>query len=527
MSGIRQAIYLIIITTNLLVLTGCIGQGSQRAGREFVNAFVPEVPTPEATPTEEPDEEPVDPLRPTGNSAIQVNSNHCACLNNESVDIGDCDAFCTDRSDPVETLYGSVTPGLSVALEPLFGPNFEGTGTLHGWCNNILPETTSANPSCVLDFEDPSGSVQSIQPAINPGSNDFTANVLQLTKELTYTVRIRETESGATSGPFNVYLTDPTTNVTTFGPLQTVPLHQYNCIARSSGPASNGSGTQFVNAVKVHFYYHNQLEPTPQLPGEESVICHDQNLFPGNDRAEYPRLNLRQNELRLWNRNDIRFQDNGQAYDNLDAANGSADINDEITRRLSLGGSQVPTTFAVYTPFNWPTDPSNRETPPIQGLIMVPWINPTTQRGFCPVQDDYENGDPVFQIIRDLEGGMDTEAVYLAEKNQQPFLNEEGEQDAPDDVIFVTESQLRKIWFYNNANGTKVMADDETAVSRTIRFYWPPKDNGDPLTFVADQEEFIVRAPSEIGDDTISLTQLNTTVQPSDKRFGCVPVTGN
>ena len=157
---------------------------------------------------------------------------------------------------------------------------------------------------------------------------------------------------------------------------------------------------------------------------------------------------------------------------------------------------------------------------------MVPFINQTTQRGFCPVQADYENGDPVFQVIRELEGAIDTEAVYLAEKVQLPFFDIDGNpEDPPDDVIFISESQLRQIWFFND-NGLRVAADDETILTRTIRFFWPPRDNGDPLTQVADQEEFIIRAPDEIGSDDAFLTELNTVTRPSDRRFGCIPVRG-
>ena len=325
------------------------------------------------------------------------------------------------------------------------------------------------------------------------------------------------------TGSFQVYIKDPDGDNPITGLFPSIPIHQYFCVARS-GAVVNGQ-LNTTNALKVHFYYHDRLEPDALGPEEEFLLCHDINENPGDDSVAYPRIGTREQEFRLWSRNDLRFEDTGQAYNPSDAANGNPDINDEIQRRLQANGSTTSTSLvSVYVPFNWPTDPSNREEPPIQGLLMVPWINQDTNLGFCPVQKDYNQGDAVFQIIKDLGGNVDTEGVYLAVKEKEPFFDADGTAvPVPDDVILVRQSQLEKIWFFYD-NGTPTSANELTATQKTIRFFWPPRDV-DPLTKQADQKLYTVKAPDEIGTNDFDLN-LQTTVRPSDKRFGCIPVSG-
>jgi hypothetical protein len=462
--------------------------------------------------------------RPSGPNAIKVNPLTCVCVNRTAISLGDCDSFCADKTDTSETLYASITPGIDVVLNDIFGLNGEGDGNLFGWCTAVLPNGISSNPGCVLEFDNQKGSVTQVPVNVWAGSNNFSASVQELALETNYVVKLKEVESGAVSSAFEVYIKDPSSADPIPGPLPTIALHQYFCVARS-GAVINGQ-LNVTNALKVHFYFHDRLEPTPLKPEEEFLLCHDINLNPGSDSAAYPRIGKREQEFRVWSRYDLRFEDTGQAYAAVDAANGNLDINDEIHRRLTqIGDTSSIGMVGVYNYFNWPTDPDNRENPYIQGVIMIPWINQKTNRGFCPVQQDYSSGDKVFQILKDLGANTDTEAIYMAVREKEPFYDLDGNFiEAPDDVILIRESELNKIWFYFE-NGTPMVANNIAATQKTIRFYWPPRGT-DPLTKQGDQKLYTIKAPDEIGSNGFDISVQNL-VRPSDKRFGCVPVLGN
>jgi hypothetical protein len=149
---------------------------------------------------------------------------------------------------------------------------------------------------------------------------------------------------------------------------------------------------------------------------------------------------------------------------------------------------------------------------------MQPWIDSSTGRTFCPHRDDYQNGDPLLSLLYEIVG-VDTEAIYMAEREPQSLLNIEGKYvGAPSDVQLIREGLLKKIWFYFQ-NGTPVKPDHLTATQRTLMYYWP-SDINYPFTKKANQSIYIVRSPSSIGKDM----SLSTGLSPADKRFGCIPL---
>jgi hypothetical protein len=151
---------------------------------------------------------------------------------------------------------------------------------------------------------------------------------------------------------------------------------------------------------------------------------------------------------------------------------------------------------------------------------MQPWINGTTGRAFCPTQENYNGTDPTFKIMKDVVG-VDTEGLYLAEKEPEVLTTDDGTSTpAPQDVLIIREGLLKQIWFYYE-NNTHFVPDAITATQKTIYFYWPA-DPINPLIRKSTQKIYTVRAPDEIGKNG-SQTGLTSTIRPSDRRFGCVP----
>ena len=84
---------------------------------------------------------------------------------------------------------------------------------------------------------------------------------------------------------------------------------------------------------------------------------------------------------------------------------------------------------------------------------------------------------------------------------------------------------LRKIWFYYE-NNQHLEPDDFAAENKTIMFYWPP-DINDPYVRKSTQYIYTVRSSENIGSgDANGSSDLQTSIRPPDKRFGCVPSLG-
>jgi hypothetical protein len=161
------------------------------------------------------------------------------------------------------------------------------------------------------------------------------------------------------------------------------------------------------------------------------------------------------------------------------------------------------------------------------GFFMQPWVNSQTGTGFCPGQIHYNGSDPVFRVMKE-HIGVDTEGIFLAEREALVIANPDGTKaTAPPDVMIIRENLLKKIWFYFE-NGRHFVPDDFSAANKTIMYYWPP-DIQNPYTRKSTQYIYTVRSPENIGQAANtggSGSGPSQSVKPPDKRFGCVPSLG-
>ena len=212
---------------------------------------------------------------------------------------------------------------------------------------------------------------------------------------------------------------------------------------------------------------------------------------------------------------DTRFAD-------VNPQDGSSDINQTIIDRLQTEFN-ISFTTQVFNPFPVTTRPnvgnSQTQAQVAGGFFMVPWINPTTGRGFCPKQAEYNGTNPVFKVIKDYVG-VDTEGIYAAVKQPELLVLPDGTTtEAPQSFMFIRENLLKQIWFYTENNQT-LIPNEVTAGQKTIHYYWPP-DTQDPYSKKDYQRIFTVRSANDL--NTSSAITIPTTIAPSDKRLGCIP----
>lgn len=457
--------------------------------------------------------------RPT--DQIIIKSDFCSCLNGKADIINACDSFCAQQTSTAQaTLYVNTTMGPEIANHPKLG-------NLYKWCTVEI----GTAPDCVLELVS-NGDTQTPAIKVTEGSNSFTVNINNVLQDRPYVATILDRNSGARSKSFQIYrrTTDTSTDVT--GPLKLQSASLYSCIKKSG--SSQGSNTYTDQAIRVHYYFAADKQPNALASADSFLICHDTQQYGETDSPLYPRLELIPDTFLVWNETDIRFSD-------LDGT-GQADIYDLIEKRLQNEfnvntKATYPNGIKIFGAFTWPNGPttasSTGSSAPRIGYFMQPWIDKTTQRAFCPTQQHYENGpDPIFKVLKNIIG-VPTEAVYLAERQALTLKTTDSSGNvttstAPQDVLIIREAQLKKVWFYRE-NGKDYPGTELKATQKTIMFYWPIKEGADPLTPQPGQVIYSVKAPSDIGVNQTQSTSgsLSTTYTPSDKRFGCIPASGN
>ena len=290
------------------------------------------------------------------------------------------------------------------------------------------------------------------------------------------------------------------------------PISQYSCITRSGGTSEEGSF--YRSAARVHYYFPTVNTPTALPPGSNFLICHDTQTYGENDSTSYPRLELDSHIFTFWSYNDIRFFDQNK--------NSKLDIHDILESKLKTIYN-VDSELSLFFELPWYNRPSEEgDVAPKLGYVMQPWIESGTGRTFCPKRDDYHGHVPIFKLLKDIVG-VDTEAIYMSEREPQVLLNEEGEYvAAPSDVQLIREGLLKKVWFYFE-NGVPIKPTEEMAKMRTIMYYHPIDINY-PYTKKANQSIYIVRSPQDIGKNLSTNSNTGQSLTPADKRFGCIPL---
>lgn len=441
---------------------------------------------------------------PRPSEQYDIASNTCICLNGKSDQLNNCQSICnTKPASNLAVLYGTAEP---FGADVLFNPSIS---SLEGWCTAPLP--FSEAPGCSLEIISGNSS-RLIDVDVN--GNNFTANLndIDVPYFKTFLARVVENQSGsfATTKTFQIRRKPHEEDNNDQSLLKVMPVSQYNCIS-VAGTEDQGSGNfEFDRYIKTHYYFASSSTP-PAIPDTivPPVLCHDLNKFGTKDEATFPRLGLRPQHFALWDVSDIRFVD----QDN----NGFPDINNVIENELAKTGNNV-NGRQIFNLLQWPNMPgipglSSSENPNL-GIFMQPWLD-QDNNGYCPDEVDLQIGDnPVFRELGKYIG--ETEAVYLAESEY--IRNPDG--SFVTDVMIMRETDLEKIWFYIE-NQQPVIPDRNTINSRTIYYYWPI-DESNPRVRKSDSLLYTIRYPSNIGQAGSS-SGLATSINPPDKRFGCVP----
>ena len=156
--------------------------------------------------------------------------------------------------------------------------------------------------------------------------------------------------------------------------------------------------------------------------------------------------------------------------------NTKSDINDDLQKRI-LDEYNVTRNVNMFMLFRWPnvvafgSGPSSNGSAQSIGYIMQPWTSAITGRAFCPTQEHYNGTDPLFRVMKEAIG-VDTEGLYIGEREPLVMVNDGKLEQAKQDIIFIRENLLHKIWFYYE-NGQHFIPNEITAGQKSIMFYWP------------------------------------------------------
>jgi len=450
------------------------------------------------------------------NEQVFIKSDYCACKDTIPLIRNNCLGYCASKNTGTqELLFVNVTLGAAIEL------NTE-LGSLKNWCTKEIGDG-QVQPSCSLELTSDAGTQLFDIKAADIGKKNFTVDIKSVSKDVTFVARIVENKSGAGSNTFQfrkfTYVPDPGPAQ---GPLKIMPTNQYSCITRAG--QATPDGFDFTQALRLHYYFPAKQDP-PTLPPLNSavVFCHDINAWGINDSPLFPRLELVPQSFALWDDLDSRFVDSD--------GNSKEDISDTLQARL-LAEYGVTRNLKIFFPFRWPNvinvgsgSGSSSSVSPMQGFIMQPWVSSVTGRGFCPTQENYNGSDPLFRVMKEAVG-VDTEGLYFAQREPLVLSDSQGNlSQAPTDILLIREGLLKKIWFYYE-NGKHYVPDEISAGQKTIMLYWPA-DEVNPYIRKSTQNIYIVKRFEEIaGGSAATGSGLATSVQPPDKRFGCIPALG-
>lgn len=448
--------------------------------------------------------------RPT--NQIDIKSDFCSCIDGKSDIISDCAATCSTKpSTTVPMLYLNTTVGPEIALNTKLG-------NLENWCKVQLEDDTAA-PACFLSAYDGSTTLKipiGPQDIIN---NSLSVDIKALALDRTYIVKILEANTGTNAQSKEFQLrrkTQPPDDQGQIGALKVTPINQYTCMTYG-GKIENTTGQIIRDSYARVFYYFAANETPPPIPpaggtNQSQVVCHDEQLHPGNDNAEYPRLEMIPQALAMWDKSDPRF---------INSDGTTISINKIIKSRLLIEHGIVATTIDLFKLINYPNRPTTATTSPGTGIplgyMMVPFVD-KSGKAFCPTQTDYNGTDPLFNLLKEYMG--DTEGLFLAEKEAETIQDGTAYKTVYG-TMFITETILKTYGFYIE-NGLKIKANQSSMNTKTIYYYWPiDKTVGaDPLT-QGNRKLFTVRLPSMLNGNVP--TGQSTTSNSSDKRIGCIP----
>lgn len=444
--------------------------------------------------------------RPT--DQIDIKNDFCSCIGGKSDLLSDCASFCsTVANTATPILYLNTIIGLDIALN-------DKLKNLAGWCNNQLPGDPTS-PQCFLNASDGTTSIGNIPVTIT--GNSLTANIQSLSLDKTYILKIVEGKTGSNAQSKEFQLrrkTQPTEDTSQLGALKVTPINQYTCMTYG-GTANTTTGQISRTSYARVFYYFASNETPPPIPpaggtNQAVVVCHDEQLHPGNDSAEYPRLEMIPQLFAMWDKADPRFVNENST---------GLTINKTITTRLINEYGVTPGTIDLFKLINYPNRPTTTSTSTANialGYMMIPFTD-GSGKTFCPTQANFNTPDqPLYNLLKEYMD--DTEGLFLAEKEAETILDNNTYKTIYG-TMFITESVVLKYGFYIE-NGLKIKASASSMNTKTIYYYWPSNDSMDPLA-QGNRKLFTVRSPDTLNGNVPS--GQSTTQRTSDKRIGCVP----
>lgn len=479
------------------------------------------------------DPDPVDPdtntiTRPDG--LITFKADHCSCLDKKPTMLGICDSFCASKDTNAEYLYANFNMNV---LE--LDDNFS---SLTKWCNSTIKneegESESLGAACSLEIKSEGNPTTMI--ALNSGSDFFGNNSVrvgvggQFVDGVNYVLTLVETgsQSMARTSSVNYQRLQDPPDENNLGPLKILPVNQYTCMTRGFGNDEVGNFF-YETAYRLHFYFTGAEDPPAIPPGVRTIFCHD--IYASNqtldDKIQYPRMELQPGHFNTWNYNDPRF--------GTDAVTGNMKIHDKIKKIVEQNGATFANGQKIFYPFSWPSYPKDALPAELQsdtmpansllGYIMTPWIDANTFKVYCPNQTHYYSTNQLFIALRELVG-VDTEGIYLAVRETLTTTDGSGTTIlATDDYLIIREGLLKKVWFYFQ-NGQHIRADENSAATKTVHFYWPP-DPDNPFMKKSNQKLYTVRHPSAFTNSAATGAGIPSVSGQTvgDKKFGCVPAT--
>jgi len=449
-------------------------------------------------------------------SDLAFEPNFCVCLLGKSHLLqNSCDSVCASNAgaDQSLTLHASIKLGAASASHPKLG-------NLFNWCNVAIAGSENNAPVCKLEALSEFGN-SIIDVIISNGSLNFTADLTGQPYQKPIIITLKEQFSGSKSDSVQLFLKEPKV-ISSYPqtPIKIMPVSQYTCLTKLASIPNPNIPTQVIstNVVRNHFYFASNNNPISIPPGNNFYVCHDQ-INGTFDNILFPRLELRPNHMAVWDQSDPRFV--------ASTVTPTAPvINDVIMEKYNalVAGKAAPLTkLDIFQSLQSLSSPIAKGSSRL-GYYMIPFQNSQSFDAFCLTSQNYNDpSQPLHQAIGQYIG-VDTEAVYIAQREPLYFPDDQGNPAAaPADFLFINETLLKQIWFYTE-NGLYYIPNDITVKSKTINFYWPP-DPINPLIKKSTQRTFTVRSGDEINAiNGGAAPPLNTaTAVASDKRLGCIP----
>lgn len=245
-------------------------------------------------------------------------------------------------------------------------------------------------------------------------------------------------------------------------PLLSQPIKQFECLI---------NGNQGLLG-----YFIPRLPPQPiPYSNEPVIVCHNTH-YGQQDGSNIPRRNEKDATFKVWDgANPLFFDQNG---------NGNMDVNDRIIELANYYGERLPATTNFFEKL--------KVRGHDLGFIMPFFVDQTTFRSYCLKTYNYNSTNRIHKAIGNYVV-VDTEGLYAGQRLK-------GDRD----LVYVSESVLKKSWFYLSNN--KPVVPTEQNVDRNAVY------------FVHEGDVFQIKGAQELGWQTRSANY------PShDRKIGCVP----